>query len=194
MAVADSEATSSTSLSRDVNLVATLCHNFRQAHSPCLGPREYSSRAAAARWPPAPFTLLRGGWPTLHRYPRGDRWELSGEGECRDPTVADWSMHLVLELLTASVLSRLFGFLFGCVLSGGAVYSYVLGEYKTSNDLLTEDIYVRLPELCGAYFNALCASQASFCCLRKLDSSKDSIPHGTCADQYLRLSKPLLPA
>ncbi|UNI15134.1 hypothetical protein JDV02_001698 [Purpureocillium takamizusanense] len=35
----------------------------------------------------------------------------------------------------------LFGFLFGCVLSGGAVYSYVLNEYKTSNDLLTEDIY-----------------------------------------------------
>ncbi|POR34253.1 Uncharacterized protein TPAR_05544 [Tolypocladium paradoxum] len=35
----------------------------------------------------------------------------------------------------------LFGFLFGCVLSGGAVYSYVLGEYKASNDLLTEDIY-----------------------------------------------------
>ncbi|KAJ6445651.1 SacI domain-containingand endonuclease/exonuclease/phosphatase family protein [Purpureocillium lavendulum] len=35
----------------------------------------------------------------------------------------------------------LFGFLFGCVLSGGAVYSYVLNEYKTSNELLTEDIY-----------------------------------------------------
>ncbi|KAM0254820.1 hypothetical protein ACHAQJ_006419 [Trichoderma viride] len=38
----------------------------------------------------------------------------------------------------------LFGFLFGSVLSGGAVYSYVLQEYKTSNELLTEDIYVRL--------------------------------------------------
>ncbi|KAM4059443.1 hypothetical protein HRG_011503 [Hirsutella rhossiliensis] len=35
----------------------------------------------------------------------------------------------------------LFGFLFGCVLSGGAVYSYLLQEYKASNDLLTEDIY-----------------------------------------------------
>ncbi|KAH8177640.1 hypothetical protein LIA77_02722 [Sarocladium implicatum] len=35
----------------------------------------------------------------------------------------------------------LFGFLFGCVLSGGAVYSYLVQEYKTSNDLLTEDIY-----------------------------------------------------
>ncbi|KAL6869030.1 hypothetical protein ACO1O0_000353 [Amphichorda felina] len=35
----------------------------------------------------------------------------------------------------------LFGFLFGTVLSGAAVYSYLIGEYKTSNDLLTEDIY-----------------------------------------------------
>ncbi|ODA76548.1 hypothetical protein RJ55_07818 [Drechmeria coniospora] len=34
-----------------------------------------------------------------------------------------------------------FGFLFGCVLSGGAVYNYLLQEYKASNDLLTEDIY-----------------------------------------------------
>lgn len=40
---------------------------------------------------------------------------------------------------------RLFGFLFGTVLSGSAVYSYLVSEYKTSNDLLTEDIYVRLP-------------------------------------------------
>jgi hypothetical protein len=35
----------------------------------------------------------------------------------------------------------LFGFLLGTVLSGTAVYSYLLGEYKTSNELLTEDIY-----------------------------------------------------
>ncbi|KAL7824168.1 hypothetical protein V8C26DRAFT_385111 [Trichoderma gracile] len=35
----------------------------------------------------------------------------------------------------------LFGFLFGSVLAGGAVYSYVLQEYRTSNELLTEDIY-----------------------------------------------------
>jgi hypothetical protein len=42
------------------------------------------------------------------------------------------------------VINSLFGFLFGTVLSGSAVYSYLVGEYKTSNDLLTEDIYVRL--------------------------------------------------
>lgn len=39
-------------------------------------------------------------------------------------------------------VDRLFGFLFGCVASGSAVYTYLLGEYKASNDLLTEDIYV----------------------------------------------------
>ncbi|PHH64197.1 hypothetical protein CDD81_4944 [Ophiocordyceps australis] len=36
----------------------------------------------------------------------------------------------------------LFGFLLGCVVSGGAVYNYLLQEYKTSNDILTEDIYI----------------------------------------------------
>ncbi|KPM34190.1 hypothetical protein AK830_g12384 [Neonectria ditissima] len=35
----------------------------------------------------------------------------------------------------------LFGFLLGSTLSGGAAYSYLLKEYKISNDLLTEDIY-----------------------------------------------------
>lgn len=44
----------------------------------------------------------------------------------------------------ANLETSLFGFLFGSVLAGGAVYSYVLQEYKASNELLTEDIYVRL--------------------------------------------------
>jgi len=35
----------------------------------------------------------------------------------------------------------LFGFLLGTALSGSAVYTYLLREYKISNDLLTEDIY-----------------------------------------------------
>ncbi|KAK2589719.1 hypothetical protein QQS21_012601 [Conoideocrella luteorostrata] len=39
----------------------------------------------------------------------------------------------------------LFGFLFGSVLASSAVYTYLLQEYRASNDLLTEDIYVRLP-------------------------------------------------
>ncbi|PHH80051.1 hypothetical protein CDD80_3040 [Ophiocordyceps camponoti-rufipedis] len=36
----------------------------------------------------------------------------------------------------------LFGFLFGCVLSGGAVYSYAVQELKASSDLVTDDLYV----------------------------------------------------
>ncbi|KAF4974043.1 hypothetical protein FZEAL_9015 [Fusarium zealandicum] len=35
----------------------------------------------------------------------------------------------------------LFGFLLGSFLSGSAAYSYLVKEYKTANDLLTEDIY-----------------------------------------------------
>ncbi|KAG5934165.1 hypothetical protein E4U53_000756 [Claviceps sorghi] len=35
----------------------------------------------------------------------------------------------------------LFGFLFGSVLASSAVYTYLLQEYRASNDVLTEDIY-----------------------------------------------------
>ncbi|KAJ9157744.1 hypothetical protein NKR23_g640 [Pleurostoma richardsiae] len=35
----------------------------------------------------------------------------------------------------------LFGFLLGSTLAGGGVYYYVLQEYKSANELLTEDIY-----------------------------------------------------
>ncbi len=38
----------------------------------------------------------------------------------------------------------LFGFLLGVSLTGAGVYYYVLTEYKTANDQLNEDIYVRL--------------------------------------------------
>jgi len=40
------------------------------------------------------------------------------------------------------VLYRLFGFLLGTSLTGAGVYYYVLDEYKVSNELLTEDIFV----------------------------------------------------
>lgn len=46
--------------------------------------------------------------------------------------------------MVSLALHRLFGFFLGSTLAGGAVYGYVLNEYKASNDLLTEDIYVRL--------------------------------------------------
>ena len=38
---------------------------------------------------------------------------------------------------------RLFGFLLGSTLAGASVYYYILEEYKVSNEMLTEDIYVR---------------------------------------------------
>jgi len=37
----------------------------------------------------------------------------------------------------------IFGFLFGSAAAGASVYYYVLEEYKMSNEMLTEDIYVR---------------------------------------------------
>jgi len=35
----------------------------------------------------------------------------------------------------------LFGFLLGTAATGAGMYYYVLGEYRVSNELLTEDIY-----------------------------------------------------
>lgn len=42
------------------------------------------------------------------------------------------------------VMDRLFGFFFGSTLAGAGVYYYAVQEYKASNELLTEDIYVRV--------------------------------------------------
>lgn len=42
-------------------------------------------------------------------------------------------------------MSSIFGFLLGSVLSGSGLYFYVIDEYKLSNQLLTEDIYVSHP-------------------------------------------------
>jgi hypothetical protein len=39
---------------------------------------------------------------------------------------------------------RLLGFFVGATLSGVGVFYYGLEEYKVSNELLTEDIYVRV--------------------------------------------------
>lgn len=36
----------------------------------------------------------------------------------------------------------MFGFLLGSTLAGAGTYYYILEEYKVSNELLTEDIYV----------------------------------------------------
>jgi hypothetical protein len=45
--------------------------------------------------------------------------------------------------LTRILRDRLFGFLLGSTLAGASVYYYILEEYKVSNEMLTEDIYVR---------------------------------------------------
>jgi hypothetical protein len=44
-----------------------------------------------------------------------------------------------------SDLFSLFGFLLGTAGTGAGMYYYVLDEYKVSNELLTEDIYVSFP-------------------------------------------------
>lgn len=38
---------------------------------------------------------------------------------------------------------RLFGFLLGATLAGSGSYYYILQDYKASNELLQDDIYVR---------------------------------------------------
>jgi hypothetical protein len=38
----------------------------------------------------------------------------------------------------------MFGFLLGATSAGAGMYYYVIDEYRVSNELLTEDIYVRL--------------------------------------------------
>jgi hypothetical protein len=45
-------------------------------------------------------------------------------------------------LANGIVLCRIFGFLLGSTLAGAGTYYYILEEYKVSNELLTEDIYV----------------------------------------------------
>lgn len=39
--------------------------------------------------------------------------------------------------------NRLFGFLLGATLAGSGSYYYILQDYKASNELLQDDIYVR---------------------------------------------------
>lgn len=81
-----------------------------------LGPTNGRRRAA-------PGSQAHGSFP----------WRVSLRIEGRANWIADNG-----SLLTIS----LFGFLLGSFVSGGAAYSYLLKEYKISNDLLTEDIYV----------------------------------------------------
>jgi hypothetical protein len=44
----------------------------------------------------------------------------------------------------------IFGFLLGSTLSGAGLYYYVVDEYRVSNELLSEDVYVSFPRQCEA--------------------------------------------
>ena len=58
------------------------------------------------------------------------------EGEAADFLVTHWNKRIWL------TYDRLFGFLLGATTSGAGMYYYVIDEYRVSNELLTEDIYV----------------------------------------------------
>lgn len=53
---------------------------------------------------------------------------------------------------------RLFGFLTGAVVAGASVYYYVLGDYRISNEILTDDITVRSKTLSLSLPTLLCRS------------------------------------
>lgn len=56
------------------------------------------------------------------------------------------SLVQLLQFLADSYLLspyRIFGFLLGTTLASAGTYYYILDEYRVSNELLTEDIYVR---------------------------------------------------
>lgn len=62
----------------------------------------------------------------------------------------------VLDLLTDPHHS-IFGFLLGVTTAGASLYYYVIDEYKVSNELLMEDIYVRKKRP-GLFISDLCST------------------------------------
>jgi len=68
----------------------------------------------------------------------------------------------------------IFGFLFGVTTAGASLYYYVIDEYKVSNELLMEDIYVR------TFF---CSSPT----LSSLSNSLPSTPHYSLIASQLRI-------
>lgn len=71
---------------------------------------------------------------------------------------------------------RLFGFLLGSTLAGASVYYYILEEYKVSNELLTEDIYVcchpppQTPETAPSHDSVLTMQQALQAAVQRIHS------------------------
>lgn len=78
--------------------------------------------------------------------------EVGGEGDCKkeveeeEDLARDRFQSTQLSRITKDTKltyqPRLLGFLSGSVLAAGGMYFYVLQEYRVSNELLTEDIYV----------------------------------------------------
>lgn len=110
--------------------------------------------------PRAPFKPQVVCWmQQLPRYLYEGRSARSGEGELHFhwsylncPSLAEKALLWVVSCHTYRFLlanpwflsvASVFGFLLGSSLAGAAVYYYILDEYKVSNELLTEDIYVR---------------------------------------------------
>lgn len=79
------------------------------------------------------------------RLPSYRREDLSAPSEERESALAiPWpnsAKQRRYQLL--NIYHSLFGFLLGSVIAGAGLYYYVIDEYKVSNELLTEDIYVR---------------------------------------------------
>jgi hypothetical protein len=60
-------------------------------------------------------------------------------------SAADQPRQAMRDKTVRLTLPRLFGFLTGATTAGAGMYYYVIDEYRVSNQLLTEDIYVCLP-------------------------------------------------
>lgn len=73
---------------------------------------------------------------------RGERGREIEEGEVVVTRLVD-----AVVVVNANVRCRLLGFFLGSTMTGGGIYYYVLDEYKVSNELLMEDIYVCDPLL-----------------------------------------------
>lgn len=72
------------------------------------------------------------------------RWSFSRrvlQALCKEPINGFIVLNNLTHILIIPI--SLFGFLSGAVFAGATVYYYILGEYRVSNEMLTEDIYVR---------------------------------------------------
>ena len=72
-----------------------------------------------------------------------DLWVLLGEGKQTCFVHSGWWRSKSPANSRPLFISRILGFLCGSVFAGGSAYYYVVKEYKLSNEMLTEDIYVR---------------------------------------------------